>query len=139
MLLNFILYEFTLFLHPFHPAFHSGSLIKSCGAVAVCVVPLVKAKGADVRPVGAVLEAAQTVIAPGPRQIDASVRDAGLCRKAAVFKEEALRLLEGVGGSGGVADIPGVAERADLAVAFDAMQHADQSRKKVKKVKKASA
>ena len=74
------------------------------------------------RPVGAVLEAAQTVIAPGPCQIDASVRDAGLCRKAAVFKEEALRLLEGVGGSGGVADIPGVAERADLAVVSLASQ-----------------
>ena len=108
--------QFTLYLHPFHPALNRGGLIKTGCSVAVCVVPLVKAKGADVRPVGAVLEAAQTVIAPGPRQIDASVRDAGLCRKAAVFKEEALRLLEGVGGSGGVADIPGVAERADLAV-----------------------
>ena len=108
--------QITLFLHPFHPAFHSGSLIKPCCAVAVRVVPLVKAKRADVWPVGAVLEAAQAVIAPGPRQIDASVRDAGLCRKAAVFKKEALRLLESVGGSGGVADIPGVAEGADLAV-----------------------
>lgn len=68
------------------------------------------------RPVGAVLEETQAVIAPGPCKIDAAVRDAGLCRKAAVFKEEALRLLEGVGGSGGVTDIPCVAEGADLTV-----------------------
>lgn len=40
----------------------------------------------------------------------------GSAVKRQFLKEEALRLLEGVGGSGGVADIPGVAERADLAV-----------------------